>query len=357
MACDPCMRVAWVLSRLGGHIERLPRDRRPRSLLSHEPEKLIELVGGSHAASLRAELARFRPDQAVDRARSEGILVACPHGGDFTVPRRLREDPEAPCALHLRGDPFLLGRKCVAIVGARKADAHGRDVARQLAGEAAAADVVVVSGLALGVDGAAHRGALDVIGGQSIAVVGGGISRVYPPSHRSLHEELAQRGAVFSEVLPGAGVWRWSFPARNRLIAALCELVVVVQAASGSGSLHTAEAAIARGVPVAAVPGEISNPLSDGTNMLIADGAQIICRPEDVLLLLGARRSAVVTDLEPEESAVLERIEAGLAPAPDDADSAAAARIGAVISRLELRGLIRRCESGGWLASAGGQQL
>lgn len=196
-------------------------------------------------------------------------------------------DPEPPALVFYRGDPGLL---CVVpsvgIVGTRRCTTVGRTVAHELGFDLARAGVGVVSGLALGVDAAAHHGALDG-GGPVIGVVASGLDMVYPSSNRRLWEEVAGRGLLVSETLAGTGPERWRFPARNRLIAALSSGVVIVESHRRGGSLITADEAADRGKPVFAVPGSVSNPAADGTNALIIDGAIPVRSASDVLDTLG----------------------------------------------------------------------
>ncbi len=192
--------------------------------------------------------------------------------------------------LYVRGDHLAnaLVQPTVAIVGARACSSYGRHLAHQLASEFAAAGTTVVSGLARGVDAAAHRGSLDAHG-LTIAVLGCGIDRDYPAAHAELARRIAGSGAVVSEYEPGVEPAPWRFPARNRIIAALADVVVVVEARERSGALITVDQAIELGRPVYAIPGETTSPLSVGPNQLIRDG--------HATLITGA--ADVVADLEP----------------------------------------------------------
>jgi DNA processing protein len=169
----------------------------------------------------------------------------------------------------------------VTIVGARRASAYGREVARALSAELTGAGLLVVSGMAFGIDACAHRGALEA--GRTVAVLGCGPDVAYPAAHRSLWRRIQENGLVLSELPPGTGAWRWSFPARNRIIAALAGITVVVEAAERSGSLVTAEIARKLGRALGAVPGPVSARTSAGANDLLADGASLIRNAEDVL--------------------------------------------------------------------------
>lgn len=206
-------------------------------------------------------------------------------------PPLLAELHDPPACLYLRGGPAeILSRTAVAVVGARSCSRYGAQVARELARELAAAGVVVVSGLARGVDGEAHRGAL-AAGGLTVAVLGCGIDRDYPRAHAQLAGRIAESGAVVSEYPPGIEPSPWRFPARNRIVAGLARATVVVEARERSGALITADFALELGRDVFAVPGEITSALSAGTNDLIRQGATPLLAADDVLEALGLERA------------------------------------------------------------------
>lgn len=258
-------------------------------------------------------------------------------------------DEPRPPRLHGLGDRSLLERvaaePAVTIVGSRRASSYGLRVAATLAGDLARAGVVVISGMALGIDGAAHRGALEA-GGPTLAVLACGPDVAYPAVHRSLHGRIAATGAVISEHPPGWPARRFDFPARNRFMAALATVVVIVEAAQPSGSMITADVAGGLGRTVGAVPGQIGVRSAEGCNDLIASGAHLIRGSADVLdLLFGVGvRSAVRTGppLESDLASVLDRVESGAATV--DALVAAGGlepREAAVaIARLELLGYV-----------------
>lgn len=205
------------------------------------------------------------------------------------LPAVLRNVSHPPAGLWLLGEEAALRGapdRHVAIVGTREATPYGVRVATDLAAACARAGLVVVSGLARGIDAAAHRAALDA-GGETIAVQGTGVDVPYPVGHRALHALLARRATVISEVEPGTAAFRGCFPRRNRLIAALSKVVVVVEADHKSGAINTATHALDLNGTVAAVPGRIDVPQSNGTNQLIFDGAQLIRSPADLLALAG----------------------------------------------------------------------
>jgi DNA processing protein len=193
-------------------------------------------------------------------------------------------DPPAQLYLRGSGDPGLLQDPAVAVVGARACSAYGRSVTRSLARDLAAAGLVVVSGMARGVDGEAHRGALEA-GGRTVAVLGCGIDRDYPAAHAELARRIREHGLVVSEYETGVEPAPWRFPARNRIIAGLCQATVVVEARERSGALITADFALEEGRDVLAVPGEITSGLSVGTNALLKLGAGPVTCAADVLEL------------------------------------------------------------------------
>ncbi|HXK21786.1 MAG TPA: DNA-processing protein DprA [Myxococcota bacterium] len=214
---------------------------------------------------------------------------------------------EPPPVLAVRGDPSLLSRRAVAIVGARAATAYGRAVARRLAADLAASGLVVVSGLARGIDAAAHEGALEA-GGATVAVLACGPEQVYPPEHRGLASRIAASGALVSELPPRTPPRPAHFPLRNRLISGLSEALVVVEARVKSGSLHTVRHALDQGIDVLAVPGPVDSPTSAGPNLLLRDGAAPALDASDVLAVLaGPARVAPSAEpaLSPEQGALL----------------------------------------------------
>jgi DNA processing protein len=232
----------------------------------------------------------------------------------------------------------------VTIVGSRRATSYGREVARELGRELAAAGMIVVSGLAFGVDACAHRGAIDA--GRTIAVLGCGADTAYPVAHRSLWRRICEQGLVISELPPGAAPWRWTFPARNRIMAALAGMTVVVEAAARSGSLITADLAADLGRDLGAVPGPVTSRASAGPNNLLAGGACVVRDAQDVLdAMLGAgakrlERSGPALDTALAEALVA--VEAGEV----SCDGVAAAlgcsgsEAAAALSRLELLGYV-----------------
>jgi DNA processing protein len=276
--------------------------------------------------------------------------------GSAEYPAALIGDVEPPAVLFHLGPLALAGAPRVAIVGTRRCSSTGAGVAFELGRDLAAAGVVVVSGLAAGIDGAAHRGVLAACGAPPVGVVGSGLDVVYPVRHRDLWRDVGERGLLLSEAPLGARPERWRFPARNRIIAGLADLVIVVESHRRGGSLHTVDEADRRGVDVMAVPGSVRNPAAAGTNELLAEGRAPVCSIDDVLVALGLRAGAgsgsgAAGDrrAQPEagDLALLDAIgwQAGTL---DDLVS----RTGVDLVRL-APGLERLCETG-WLARSGG---
>jgi DNA processing protein len=260
-------------------------------------------------------------------------------------PERLRAIFDPPDALYLRGegDLELLARRAVGVVGARSCSPYGANVARMLGRELAAAGLVVVSGLARGIDGEAHRGVLEG-GGVTVAVLGCGIDRDYPASNAQLSRRIEESGLVASEYEPGVEPAPWRFPARNRIIAGLCEAVVVVEARERSGALITADFALEEGREVFAVPGEITSSLSAGTNALLKLGATPLTSAQDVLdaLAIEPPKAAPAVDVSPSAAQVLELVRE--APGGADELTARAAldagMLSVALTELELAGLV-----------------
>lgn len=295
-----------------------------------------------------SRFSQFRStfDEPAELRRLQAAGVRWVARRDPAFPPRLGSIHDPPPGLFLRGDAAadLLAGVSVAIVGARSCTDYGAHVARSLARELAGAGVVVVSGLARGIDGWAHRGALEA-GGTTVAVLGCGIDRDYPRAHASLAAEIAARGLVVSEYPPGVSPAPWRFPARNRIVAGLSVATVVVEARERSGALITADLALEEGREVLAVPGEITSALSRGTNALIRLGAIPVTGPDDVLEALGIERTPPPPDRFTPGSAAasaLAALDAGAATA-DEVARATGLAPGAVSSalvELELAGLV-----------------
>jgi len=271
------------------------------------------------------------------------------------IPARLRELANPPAQLFCRGTSLadLLARPCVAIVGSRKVTTYGRTVTEQLASELARQGVVIISGLAVGVDGIAHRAAL-AAGGLTIAVLPCGLERIYPASHRQLAEDIVKNGgALVTEYAAGAIAYKLNFIARNRIVAGLADAVLVTEAALKSGTLHTARFALEQGKDVLAVPGNINSPTSEGTNNLIRSGAALVASATDVLQILGldpTTAKAKVRGSTPAEQLILDFLVAGLqdGSALLAATGLSAASFNQALTMLEISGSIRALGGNQW---------
>ncbi len=269
---------AWVLATSG-----------PRAALADvlqiEPEPLRTL-----SRSWQSVAATVDPAGVLSAHAEAGVRILL--RGDADYPDVLREDIEPPAVLFSRGDLACLDGPRVAIVGTRRCTGTGAGLARELGRDLAAAGVVVVSGLALGIDGAAHRGVFDagstaLASARPVGVVGSGLDVVYPSRHRDLWARVAQEGLLLSESPLGSRPAPWRFPARNRVIAALADIVVVVESHVRGGSLHTVAEAIRRDIDVLAAPGSVRSASAAGTNQLLAEGCHPVRDSGDVLVALG----------------------------------------------------------------------
>jgi DNA processing protein len=316
-----------------------------------------ELALAAFAAHTDSHLIDAPRSERFARFRREfdepAYLAGLEQRGLRWLSRSAREFPAAlaaifdtPAGLFVRGRGAfaVLDRPSVAVVGARSCSAYGADVARMLGRELAAAGLVVVSGLARGVDGHAHRGALDA-GGLTVAVLGCGVDRDYPAAHAELATRIAERGLVVSEYAPGVEPAPWRFPARNRIVAGLAQVTIVVEARERSGALITADLALEEGREVFAVPGEITSSLSAGSNRLLRNGAAPLTAVADVFETFGIEPETMPgarPELGETAALVLARLEAE--PLPADAlartlelDPGALA---AALTELELAGAV-----------------
>jgi DNA processing protein len=348
-ACLECLRRSWLLAALGPYVEKIATGEvgsRSPELLRLSNEDLVEVAAPKVAEQLLARVAALPEEKLNEELTLASCWACCCHDGLY--PASLRDAADAPRALIGRGSPKLLEGlepyEVVTIVGARRATSYGREIARELGRELAAAGMTVVSGLAFGIDGCAHRGAIDA--GRTIAVLGCGPDIAYPASHRSLWRRICERGLVLSEFPPGAPPWRWTFPARNRIMAALAGMTVVVEAATRSGSLITMDLAADLGRDLGAVPGPVTSRTSAGPNALLAGGACVIRDAQDVLdAMLGPGRRKLQRrepNLDPQLQMALAAVEAGELTC--DAVSASTGLSGpaaaTALARLELLGYL-----------------
>jgi DNA processing protein len=335
---------------LGPYLEKVATGsvgRRSPELLRLDNEELVEVVAPEKGAEALRRVEALTAAELARRLAAAGCWAICRHSERY--PAGLRDAGDGPWALIGLGDRALVEglapEAAVTIVGSRRATSYGREVARELAREVGTAGLLVVSGLAFGIDACAHRGALDA-GAGTLAVLGCGPDSAYPAAHRSLWRRIAETGAVVSELPPGSTPWRWSFPARNRVMAALAGMTVVVEAAARSGSLITADLASELGRDLGAVPGPVTGRGSAGPNELLAGGACVVRHGQDVLdAMLGAGASRLVRTgppLDQDLAAVLAVVDAGAMSA--DAVAAAldlsAPRTAAALARLDLLGYL-----------------
>jgi len=365
---DSLTSATWSADRR----ERLVRTLRLRSvpgLGRARAARWVRSEGGLGGALVRARRQVAEPalDHPGAERAADALLRSCARfdvrvviPGDAVYPPSFEHLADPPSLLFLRGTPLRDGEQAVAVVGSRDATSYGLGVARDLARALASAGVCVVSGLAHGVDGAAHRGALEAEG-RTIAVLGRGPERAYPHAHAGLMRDITRQGALWSEYAPGVGPRRHHFPERNRLIAGLSCATVVVEAAERSGALITARLGLEAGTDVWAVPGPIDSPKSRGAHALIRDGARPVCSIGE---LVEAYTSAGSTPGERTPGgvsaiavAVWNRLSGGAVHLDDIlADwSGEAPRPGVVLAalaELELGGWVRRQPDASWVRRA-----
>ncbi len=304
------------------------------------------VVGEPRLARFTAFRRQFDRRAYAESLAASGLRFLARSGPAFPPLLRAIHDP--PVGLFLRGgaEPQLLSRPAVAIVGARACSTYGSQVARMLGRELAAAGLVVVSGLARGVDGEAHRGALEA-GGATVGVLGCGIDRDYPAAHRELARRISESGLVVSEYAPGVEPAPWRFPARNRIIAGLCAATAVIEAREASGALITADLALEEGREVFACPGEITSALSAGSNALLRLGATPLTSARDVLESFGIEETAArQVGLAGPAQVVLQRLRdaAGSADELARATELDAVELAVALSELELAGLAEQAD-------------
>jgi DNA processing protein len=282
---------------------------------------IAQRSGGARPKLCSEDDARRERDANV---KADSILV---FHGEPGYPPRLSVTEDAPAFLSVRGNSALLGKKTIAMVGARNASANGQQFAQSLAADLGRAGLLVISGLALGIDAAAHRGALAT---GTVAVLGGGIDIHYPRQNRKLQDAIAEAGALVSEVRPGEAPTARHFPRRNRIISGMARGVVVVEASLRSGSLITARLAGEQGRDVFAVPGAAHDPRGRGTNQLLRDGAILTETIDDILNAWSTTlRSSLPPELEPDHTqAIVECV-------PDDARQSIVAALGTTPSHMD----------------------
>jgi len=319
------------------------------------PDDVLGRLAAAHWRDEPERIAAVRSRAAAALRRADGAGLTPIAWSDPRYPAALAAIIDPPPVLWTRGVVDALSTRAVAIVGSRAASTYALSVAERLAADLAACGVTIVSGLARGVDSAAHRGALSA-GGVTVAVLGSGLDVIYPPEHAPLSRDIEKDGAVVSESVPGTPPQPWLFPLRNRIISGLSRAVVVIEAGEKSGSLITARAALEQGRDVLAVPGNVLSGRNRGAHALLRDGAKIVESADDILEELGcgpagtapaasrapagskASRDPILSCLTPGEPSDLDEIaeRSGLAPA----------RLLPRLMELELQGSVARVGAG-----------
>ncbi|EGJ09899.1 DNA-processing protein DprA [Rubrivivax benzoatilyticus] len=324
----------------------------PEAVLAASPVALTELGGPALAATMARPAPECEARLAAARAWLAGETLR--HAitlGDPAYPPLLLQTADPPLLLYVQGRTELLAAESVAIVGSREATPQGLANAREFARGLGEAGLTIVSGLAAGIDGAAHEGAL-AAGAATVAVVGTGPDRVYPARHKALARRIAETGAIVSEYDPGTPVLPEHFPQRNRIIAALARGTLVVEAAPRSGSLITARLAAEAGREVFAVPGSIHSPQSRGCHALIRQGAMLVEGVDDVLEVLRGTRPAAALSAVPDADTPADPVLAALGHEPATLDALLArtgwptAELSARLLELELDGQLARLPGG-----------
>jgi DNA processing protein len=348
-ACGTCTARTWLIGRMAGHIDQARA--RIESVLELADDELIAALGGRQRDRLRGEFEQVDAAALRSRAETAGLETIC--ACDPAYPATLRALPAPPAVLHVAGGlRRLLGlarADAVAIVGSRRATAYGQEVARSLGRGLGHAGLPIVSGMAVGIDSAAHTGALDAAA-PTVAVLPGSADRAYPAGQRALRRRILADGAAVSELGPDTNIRRWMFLARNRIIAALAAMTVVVEAGEYSGALVTARLAGELDRPVGAVPGRVTAPQAAGSNWLLATGACVVRGPQDVLDHLfgaGMRQAAPSRGRPPPELQPL------LAAVGDGHDTLTALARAGIDPEAGLRGLAA-LEVGGYVRRGAG---
>jgi DNA processing protein len=392
-ACSACVRRSWLLGALNGRLEYRGRDpERLVSLLELTDEQLISAIGGDERATLleryaqpatstsgEAETATPRATEIPTLHASEtstlsatqtlasgvkvGVERVCRH--DPRYPRALKQGAGAPRMLHVAGGGIgrltqLLDQPAVAIVGTRRASDYGMEVAHGLARGLAASGITVLSGLAEGIPAAAHAGALEA-SGPTLTVMPGGVDVCHPAAWRALYRQILSAGCAVAELPCGSTPRSWCHVARARIVAALVQMVIVVEAGERPAELLPARLAAASGAIVAAVPGRVSAPAAQGPHRLLREGAQLVCDPQDALdALYGvgtrpapAAHSALApnSELAPDLRAVLDQVSAGrdtVAKLTAGGESTGASMQGTLVAlaKLEIGGALVRGDGG-----------
>lgn len=348
-ACPVCLRRSWLIAGLSPAIEKACASgpsRRTPELLRLGDEQLTSALVPDEADRMLTENEELREGWMRDTLIDAGCWACCKHDDRF--PSGLGDATDAPVILIGRGDGLPLAELTtdgsVTVVGSRRATGYGLEVARRLGRDIASTGLAVVSGMALGIDAAAHRGALE--SGRTVAVLASGADTPYPASHTRLYRQIIENGLVLSELPPGTTPRKWGFPARNRIMAAMSGMTVVVEAARRSGSLITAEMAGDAGREVGAVPGQVTIGPAAGTNELIANGAALIRDGRDVIdRVIGIGAPVPETNgpaIEARIAAVLDAVERGCGTVDAVAEFLAsdAEEVAISLARLEVLGYL-----------------
>jgi len=362
-------RISWVALNLAlapnSLVVRnlLERFASPVEILAAPFEALAEVSGVTARLLRRLKHPQLQSAAAAEIERAKRHAVRILLRDDPGFPGILTQLPDPPPLLYMRGDLREADDPAVAVVGSRRATCYGLEMARLLAGEIAAAGVTVVSGLARGIDQAAHAGALDA-GGRTLAFLGSGIDRIYPRENLALAERISSNGAILSEFPMGTAPLSGNFPVRNRLISGVSRGTLVVEAAARSGSLITARMALEQGREVFAVPGNLTSENALGPNLLIQQGAKLVMRGRDVLEEIpGAPLPPEIEEAqEPAESAEEEIILRCLSPADPLTLDELAGRTGlstgpllAALLKLEIEERARQLPGGRFIRKRRGQ--
>ncbi len=322
-----------------------------RRFLEASPPDLDRLEASDDAREIiRAARKDTRVEGILAHCRRHGIAVSSFACAGY--PARLREIRDPPFVIYHLGPPPAETDPAVAVVGSRRATHYGRATARRVARELAAGGITVISGLAYGVDAAAHRGALET--GRSAAVVAGGLDCIYPRGHRELHARLVASAGVVSEASPGHRPRPYDFPRRNRLITGIARATVIVEASERSGSLVSARLALEQGRDLFAVPGNIDSPASRGTNLLIRDGCAPLLDVADVFRALGieprtsTRSQGFDSGESPDTIAIVDALKHGARRIDEVAQRTGmpGSRVATLLTELELAGVVERAAGG-----------
>lgn len=356
----PWLRLSRTRASAGRLNQLLVRYGSPEALFAQSAEAIARDVRIPLAAARRLLDPAHLP--AVDEAeRLDRLQVRVLFRGGSEYPALLEQTHEPPPLLYVRGRPLSNTVPTVAVVGTRRASSYGREVAEELSRDLASAGVVVVSGLAQGIDTHAHRGALS---GQGVtwAVFGCGVDICYPGSNKPLMKQVVETGTVISEYPLGTPPDGWNFPRRNRIVSGLSLGVVVIEGAKGSGALLTAACAVDQNREVFAVPGRISDPLSWGPHSLLRDGARLVHTVDDILAELNLQTRASVAppatpapSLTADEAVLVGLLDANPKPMDDLVleSGLSAGQVSSCLTLLELRSVVRRLPGNNFVRARG----